>query len=265
MPVVIDGNLACGPRERDGQFSRRIDAPAQDAGQGRGTIDTGLPGLYDGIGQLVHARDFQGAAVGQRHHDGFPRRLQSLQQGFLAPRQRDGGAGSVLSAPVLHLAHAVNDHVTIPGQGDRFGKPVPGFGRDITSLRIAHLGFRKFADDSVQENIHLLWLGMGMPIAAQVGRILGQRAHDGDPGYPSQRQDTVVLQQDHGFGGQFTGRLHRLGKEEALLGLTFRGIRMLEQAQAELDPKHTSHGFVQHTARDFSAFDQLFQVRIVSV
>ena len=106
---------------------------------------------------------------------------------------------------------------------------------------------------------------MSAPVSAQVAAVLGQRADDSQFLHPLQGQDAVILQQHHRFSRQFGCGLHGLWKEESLLGSRFGGIRVLEEAKAELHPQHAAYGLVHHTLGNLPLSYQFLQVSVVSV
>jgi len=104
-------------------------------------------------------------------------------------------------------------------------------------------------------------------IADEVAHRVRIRANDRDrPDRLVQRQQiTLVLEQHDRLAGDLPGERALRGRVKDQRRVVRRDIRVLEQAQLELDAQHAAHALVEQRLAHGSALDRLLQRRAVTV
>ena len=184
------------------------------------------------------------------------------------PGQVDRAARSGLAAHLAGLADREHHLVRLLRGGDRLGEPGVGGAtlrivgrrlgvRELAALRVGRTGTA--FGDRVEDAHRVLVAPDAPPGPEHVVLVVRKRADHGRLRRRVERQHAVVLEQHHRAAGRLAGRLDRVGPQHPPLGGAgrIRGVGVLEQAGAELDPEDPAHGVVDPAHRDQTVREQL--------
>ena len=261
---IVDGNLAHQPGKRDGQFPRRRFDTEQDVRNGRPAHGAGVPGVYERVDMLEDVLDGQWPARKNECDD----RLAGLPQGA---HQVDLGAGQIDVCARVRLARQdgllaeKDDHgVGRPGSRKGFGKATgieaaAGFNRayEVDIDPVAHRLPNRLQRCLTESRVPVEYPGPQLLVG-----LIGERPDDRDriQFIRIQRQGAaLVLEQYEALQRRFAG--HRevfvVGQRGKFSGIR---IRVLEQAEIELDAKNFTDQLIDAFDADLAVFDKLRQV-----
>ena len=263
--VVIGRDLSDRTREADRQPAARVHIPEECIRKGRAALLAEIPAFEQGpgmFGGIVHRKR---AAIDQQRHHRHTRLHHPPHQLILTAGQLERVAvAQVLFPPGfpadrLILTDHQQGHISFAGGRDRLGdqpfifKRVrlirdvlvpaePALPAKILLCDLAALGIQylhppaQFLANAIQDADTVTRVS-AVTAQVQPGRV---RADDcqGLEFLHIQREQAVVLEQHQAFGGGPVGQAAMFGAVRHPFGFGRVGVRIIEQAQAELGCQH---------------------------
>ena len=277
--VVVDRKLARAAGDAHRKASGGVVVAEKDVGQGRSAFAAGIPGRQERIGLLGGPGLVQRTTFDVHHDEGLSDGADGLQQFVLQAQElqrgaveafsglhvgdsvlHDGGAGVLVPGPEVaggRTAHHDDRDVGQEGGDESLGDGGPvrvADGATFDVMDVDSLGFQPFP----YRDYMVLRLRGGI-VAELVVRSVGVGADEGDGHVLLQRQDAVVLQQNHPFPGGLCGQLDVLRRTHEARGGIFVDIRVVEESRLELADEDPLDGAVERFHGHASFVDGFFQ------
>src|SRR5947207_7432228 len=269
--------LPRGLREGDRELAARVVVAEENVGDGGAALRAGEPGFEYAGDVLVHPVDAHGPPVDEDDDHGLARRVDGLHQLQLPARQFEARAARALADGLRRpVAEDDDRNVRVLRGLDRLAYSVllllrqrlrqhfrfgPVRVRDVAALRVsdlhtlAELVLDSFEHRDASDAVRAV-------AVSRVAVVVGVRADDGDgANLLAQWQDIpVVLQEHEALARGAQGDLAVLRRVDEPFGrVRVFDIRVVEDADRELDAQNVAHAVVERLPRDLPFLDQFAQ------